>query len=101
MSAQEYDRAKTTGTIDDGKVTNPMLLSVRKETIQRNVGKATQRREKINAWNQAPTKRPKERPDATAPTLSKINGQFGIRAGDVFNPAAAIGESSTTAKEPM
>ncbi len=101
MSAQEYDRAKTTGTIDDGKVTNPMLLAVRKETIQRNVGKAAQRRDEIKAANQAANDKPKERPDATAPTISKIDGAFGMRLGEVFNPAAAIGESSTTAKETM
>ena len=42
MSAEEYDRARTTGVINDGKVTNPLLIAVRKETVQRNLAEAVQ-----------------------------------------------------------
>jgi len=44
MNDAAFERAKTAGTIDDGKVTHPVLLGVRSETIQRNLDKAAQRR---------------------------------------------------------
>lgn len=45
MSAEEFDRVKTGAEMSDGKVTHPVLLAVRKETVQRNLDKAVQRRE--------------------------------------------------------
>jgi len=40
-----FNRAKTNATIDDSKVIYPGLVTVRQETIQRNLDKATQRRQ--------------------------------------------------------
>lgn len=41
----EFDRAKADGVLDDGQVTHPLLIAVRKETIERNLELAIQRRE--------------------------------------------------------
>lgn len=47
MNDAEFDRARTSGTIDDGRVTHPVLLAVRGETVQRNIEEASQRREAV------------------------------------------------------
>jgi hypothetical protein len=45
MSVEEFDLVKSEGEIVDGKVSHPMLISVRKETVKRNLNKAFQLRE--------------------------------------------------------
>lgn len=47
MGDEELKGVEATGLIDDGKITHPRLLAARKETIQRNLGKAVERRESI------------------------------------------------------
>jgi hypothetical protein len=47
MDKTAFSRAKTEGSITDGKITNPVLLTVRTDTIRRNLDKAAQRREEI------------------------------------------------------
>lgn len=51
MNNEKFDRVKITGEIDDEKVTHPVLLGVRKDTIQRNFDEAVQRREEIKIAN--------------------------------------------------
>lgn len=53
MNDWAFERAKAAGTIDDGKVTHPVLVSVRAETVQRNLDEATQRRAAIKERQQA------------------------------------------------
>ncbi len=45
MTDEEFGRVKTSGEIQDGKVTHPVLTAARTETVQRNLNKAAQRRE--------------------------------------------------------
>ena len=47
MNDGAFDRLKATGTIIDGKVTHPVLVALRNETVQRNLDKAIQQRETI------------------------------------------------------
>lgn len=49
MTKEQFDRTRISGVIDDGKVTHPLLVKVRTETIQRNFNKAEQRRNEIMA----------------------------------------------------
>ena len=47
MTEEQFNQTKVSGVINDGKVTHPLLLEVRTETIQRNLNKAEQRRHEM------------------------------------------------------
>jgi len=47
MSDEEFDRVKASGIIGDGKVTHPILLAVRKDTVQRQLESVGKQREEI------------------------------------------------------
>lgn len=53
MNDEAFNRASTTKTIDDGKVTHPVLVAVRTETVQRTLDKATQRRAELKSMEEA------------------------------------------------
>lgn len=45
LNETEFDRAKSSGVIQDRKITHAVLVAVRKETIERNIERAVQRRD--------------------------------------------------------
>ncbi len=47
LSNDDFSRVKAGGAIEDGRVTHPVVVAARNETVHRNVDKALQRREEI------------------------------------------------------
>lgn len=58
---ETFERTKTTGKLDDSKITHPVLLAVREETIHRNLVKVTARRNELKIAEQARQQREEER----------------------------------------
>ncbi|MDY0170418.1 MAG: hypothetical protein RBS80_28000 [Thermoguttaceae bacterium] len=82
LSDEQLDLVKRTGVIDDGKVSRPALVSIRKQTIERNLPLEVHKREQIRLAEQRreATQQSKERREEQANKRAKQAATAAIAA---------------------